>query len=136
VLALAALLANDHGSILSWDGVNGSHFHRARIPSVGSASVTSGGIDMLTAILYKRHRFQRNSIAFMEIDRALPQRAWFTAKQAADYIGVTPQTLRSYLKLRKGRPPFFRLANKPQGPLRFPRDEFITWANGGSQKQG
>jgi hypothetical protein len=71
----------------------------------------------------------------MESDRSLP-RPWFTAKEAAGYIGVTPETLRSYLKLRKGRPPFFRLAGKPQGPLRFPREEFIVWANGGSQKQG
>jgi hypothetical protein len=70
----------------------------------------------------------------MEIDRSLPQRAWFTAKEAAGYIGVTPQTLRSYLKLRKGRPPFFRLAGKTQGALRFPREEFIQWANGGPNR--
>jgi hypothetical protein len=71
----------------------------------------------------------------MELGRAPPQRAWFTAKEAADYIGVTTTTLYSYIKLRKGRPPVFRLAGKPRGVLRFPREEFIQWANG-SPKQG
>ena len=72
----------------------------------------------------------------MEISQSTPERAWFTAKEAAGYIGVTPGTLYSYLKLRKGRPPFFRLAGKTKGGLRFPKDAFITWANGGAQKQG
>jgi hypothetical protein len=71
----------------------------------------------------------------MEIDRSMPQRPWLTAKEAADYIGVTTITLYSYCKLRKGRPPVFRLAGKPKGVLRFPREEFIQWANG-SVKQG
>jgi hypothetical protein len=136
VLALAALLANDHGSILSLDGVNGSHFHRARTTSFGSAGKASIGIDRIAGILYVRHSFKRDSLVFMEIDRSLPHRPWFTAKEAAGYIGVTPETLRGYIKLRKGRPPFFRLAGKPTGALRFPKEEFITWANGGSQKQG
>lgn len=34
----------------------------------------------------------------MEIDRSPPQRPWFTAKEAADYIGVTTITLYSYCK--------------------------------------
>jgi hypothetical protein len=71
----------------------------------------------------------------MEIDHPHSQRTWFTAKEAADYIGVTTITLYSYCKLRKGRPPVFRLAGKPKGVLRFPREEFIQWANG-SPKQG
>jgi hypothetical protein len=69
----------------------------------------------------------------MEIEQS---RTWFTAKEAAGYIGVTPGTLRSYLKLRKNKPPFFRLAGKTRGALRFPKNEFIQWANGGAQKQG
>jgi hypothetical protein len=72
----------------------------------------------------------------MEISRALPQRPWLTAKEAADYIGVTPVTLYSYVKLRKNKPPCFRLAGKTKGVLRFPKEEFIVWANGGAQKQG
>jgi hypothetical protein len=69
----------------------------------------------------------------MEIEQP---RMWFTAKEAAAIAGITPGTLRGYLKLRKNRPPFFRLAGKPQGALRFPKNEFIMWANGGAQKQG
>lgn len=76
-----------------------------------------------------------NLAVFMEINGTPPQRPWWTAKQAADYIGVSPGTLRGYLKLRKNRPPVFRLAGKPKGALRFPREEFIKWANG-SSKQG
>ena len=72
----------------------------------------------------------------MEIDRSPSQRSWLTAKEAADYIGVTTVTLYSYCKLRKNRPPVFRLAGKTKGVLRFPREEFIVWANGGSSKQG
>ncbi len=76
-----------------------------------------------------------NGAFFMEIGNSSLSRTWLTAKEAANYAGVTPQTLYSYLKLRKGRPPFFRLAGKTQGKLRFPREEFIQWANG-SAKQG
>ena len=72
----------------------------------------------------------------MGISPAPSQRPWFTAKEAADYIGVTPTTLYSYIKMRKNRPPVFRLAGKPKGVWRFPRAEFIAWANGGAQKQG
>lgn len=71
----------------------------------------------------------------MEISKASPEKPWLTAKDAAAYIGVTPTTLYSYLKMRKNRPPAFRLAGKPKGVWRFPREEFIQWANG-SPKQG
>ena len=71
----------------------------------------------------------------MEIEHShASMRPWFTAKEAAGYIGVSAQTLRSYCRLRKGKPPFFRLAGKPSGALRFPREEFIQWANGGLTK--
>ena len=73
---------------------------------------------------------------FMEIDRTIPQRSWFTAKEAAEYIGVTPITMYAYCRMRKNRPPMFRVAGKSKGVLRFPREEFIIWANGGFQKQG
>jgi excisionase family DNA binding protein len=72
----------------------------------------------------------------MEIGRQLPPKNWLSSKEAAAYLGVTTSTLYSYLTLRKNRPPFFRLAGKPRGVIRFPRDEFIHWANGGSGKQG
>ena len=71
----------------------------------------------------------------MEIGKALPPRTWWTAKEAANYVGVTPGTLYSYLKMRKNRPPAFRLAGKAKGGWRFPREEFIQWASG-SSKQG
>jgi len=71
----------------------------------------------------------------MGISPTPSQRPWFTAKEAADYIGVTPTTLYSYIKMRKNRPPVFRLAGKPKGVWRFPREEFIQWANGAT-KQG
>jgi excisionase family DNA binding protein len=61
---------------------------------------------------------------------------WFTTKEAANYIGVTPTTLYTYLKMRKGRPPFFRLAGRSTGRLRFPKQAFIQWANGSYPKQG
>jgi len=69
----------------------------------------------------------------METSPSAPSKMWLTAKEAAGYIGVTPETLRGYTKMRKNRPPFFRLAGKPQGALRFPRAEFIQWANGSKQ---
>jgi excisionase family DNA binding protein len=62
-----------------------------------------------------------------------PQRPWFTAKEAAEYVGVHLWTLYSYTKKRKNKPPFIRLGGS--GPYRFPRDQFIEWANG-SRKQG
>jgi excisionase family DNA binding protein len=69
----------------------------------------------------------------MEISSTSPPHSWLTAKEAAAYLGVTPTTLYSYVKMRKNRPPFFRLAGKPQGIIRFPREEFIQWANGSKQ---
>jgi hypothetical protein len=69
----------------------------------------------------------------MEISKSAPQRSWLTAKEAANYIGVTPGSLYSYLKMRKNRPPAFRLAGKAKGAWRFPREEFIQWANGSKQ---
>jgi excisionase family DNA binding protein len=58
-------------------------------------------------------------------------RHWFTAKEAADYIGVHPDTLYRYTRQRKDKPPFRRFRNS--GPYRFPREEFIQWANGSKQ---
>lgn len=78
--------------------------------------------------------FERTVLISMEISRTTP-RPWFTAKEAAEFIGVTPVTLYSYVKMRKNKPPCFRLAGKTKGILRFPREEFIQWANG-SAKQG
>lgn len=61
-------------------------------------------------------------------------RHWFTAKEAADYVGVHLDTLYRYTRRRKNRPPFYRLAGDG-GPFRFPKDKFIPWADG-SLKQG
>lgn len=69
----------------------------------------------------------------METGPASPRtsRPWFTAKEAADYIGVHIITLYSYTKLRKNRPPFHRLGNDRR--YRFPKDQFIAWATGSSK---
>lgn len=66
----------------------------------------------------------------MEITPASPRngRSWFTAKEAADFIGVHLYTLYSYTKLRKNRPPFIKLGNDRR--YRFPKDKFIAWATG------
>lgn len=71
----------------------------------------------------------------MEIGSSSPrsERRWFTAKEAADYIGVHIDTLYSYTKLRKNKPPCLRLGNDRR--YRFPKEKFIEWANG-SVKQG
>lgn len=58
-------------------------------------------------------------------------RRWFTAKEAADYIGVHIDTLYSYTKLRKNKPPCLKLGNDRR--YRFPKDQFIQWANGSKQ---
>jgi excisionase family DNA binding protein len=60
-------------------------------------------------------------------------RSWFTAKEAASFIGVHLETMYSYTKLRKNRPPYIKLGNDRR--YRFPKDKFIEWATG-SQKQG
>lgn len=55
-------------------------------------------------------------------------RRWFTAKEAADYIGVHIDTLYAYTKLRKNKPPCLKLGNDRR--YRFPKDKFIAWADG------
>lgn len=66
----------------------------------------------------------------MENGSASPRtnRSWFTAKEAADYIGVHLQTLYGYTRKRKNRPPFTRLNENSR--YRFPKDRFIQWADG------
>lgn len=54
-------------------------------------------------------------------------RRWFTAKEAADYIGVHLDTLYRYTRQRKNKPPFTRFVSG--GPYRFPKDKFIQWAD-------
>jgi len=58
-------------------------------------------------------------------------RSWFWVKEAADYISVHPLTLIRYTKLRKGKPPFFRLAKDRR--YRFPKKEFVEWAAGSNK---
>lgn len=59
------------------------------------------------------------------------ERRWFTTKEAADYIGVHLETMYKYTRLRKNKPPCLRLGNDRR--YRFPKEQFIQWANG-SQK--
>jgi excisionase family DNA binding protein len=61
-----------------------------------------------------------------------PNRRWLSVKEAADYIGVHRDTLYRYLRKKKNRPPYNRFT--ANGPYRFPREEFIQWANGGPNK--
>jgi excisionase family DNA binding protein len=69
----------------------------------------------------------------MESDRAPPGQKWLTAKEAAGYLNVHLRTLYRYTRQRKNKPPFVRFTNG--GTYRFPRTEFIQWANGGSKGQ-
>jgi excisionase family DNA binding protein len=55
-------------------------------------------------------------------------RGWFTAKEAAQFIGVHIDTLYAYTKLRKKKPPFFKLSRDRR--YRFPKEQFIKWASG------
>lgn len=131
MLALAALLANDHGSIPFQDGVNNSHNGcGASTTSFGFKGKARRRIDKVPKVLYEVHGIYIYVTDFMENARTTSYRSWWTAKEAASYIGVTPGTLYGYLKMRKNRPPVFRLAGKAKGTLRFPREEFIQWANG------
>ena len=61
------------------------------------------------------------------------ERWFFTAKQAADYIGVHVETLYIIVRRKRNRPPVSRLSER--GPYRFPKDKFIEWANS-SPKRG
>jgi excisionase family DNA binding protein len=59
-------------------------------------------------------------------------RHWFTAKEAADYIGVHLETLYRYVRRKRNRPPFNRFTDG--GPYRFPKDKFIEWSEGPHKK--
>ena len=53
---------------------------------------------------------------------------WFTAKEAAAYLGVHIETLYHYVRRKRNRPPVRRFSER--GPYRFPREDFIRWAAG------
>jgi excisionase family DNA binding protein len=57
---------------------------------------------------------------------------WFTAKEAAEHIGVHLKTLYRYIRRKRNRPPFRRFSE--QGRYRFPREQFIEWADGPPKK--
>jgi excisionase family DNA binding protein len=59
-------------------------------------------------------------------------RTWFTAKEAADHIGVHLKTLYGYIRRKRNRPPFRRIGDL--GRYRFPKDQFIEWADGPTKK--
>ena len=59
-------------------------------------------------------------------------RHWFTAKEAADYLGVNLMTLYRYVRRKRNRPPFHRITDG--SPYRFPKDKFIEWADGPTKK--
>lgn len=51
---------------------------------------------------------------------------FWTIKEAARFLGISPQTLRIYLKKnKKNPPPTCRPVTKR---IRFPKEEFIDWA--------
>jgi len=54
-------------------------------------------------------------------------RRWFTAKEAANHIGVSLDTLYRYIRRKRHRPPFTRFTDN--GPYRFPVDAFNEWAD-------
>lgn len=53
-------------------------------------------------------------------------RAWFTSKEAADYARIHLDTLYRLLRRRKKAPRYHRVGRQ----YRFPKDEFIQWADG------
>ena len=59
-------------------------------------------------------------------------RRWLSAKEAADYIGVSLHTLYRYLRRKRNRPPFTRFTDS--GPYRFPTQQFIEWADNPNKK--
>ncbi len=63
----------------------------------------------------------------------IAERNWLYIKEAAAVAGVSRKTLTQYMKLRKGKPPSYRLV--PGGRWRFPLDEFTAWAHGQKDKQ-
>ena len=60
------------------------------------------------------------------------ERRFWTAKEAASYLGISTQTLYDYVKFkprsekRVAAPPFRRIG---RNTLRFPIQEFVEWAN-------
>jgi excisionase family DNA binding protein len=57
-------------------------------------------------------------------------RSWLTAKQAAELVGISLNTLYIYCARRRRKPPFVRLGGAERGRYRFPKDKFIEWASG------
>lgn len=62
----------------------------------------------------------------------LAERDWLTIKEAAAVANVSRETLLRYMKLRKGKPPSYKLV--PNGRWRFPLTEFVAWAKGTKDK--
>ena len=58
----------------------------------------------------------------------LADRDWLTIKEAAAVANVSRKTLTQYMRLRKGKPPAYKLV--PNGRWRFPLNEFMAWAKG------
>jgi excisionase family DNA binding protein len=61
------------------------------------------------------------------------ERDWLTIKEAAAVANLSRKTLVQYMKLRKGKPPAYRLV--PNGRWRFPTNEFVAWTKGEKDKQ-
>ena len=121
---LTTAVANDHGHLLVVSPHNSVRGQLRRVP---------GGRPVGTSLAEKAFSCCRRNIsgltcASMETNPASPRTRWFTAKEAAEYIGVHIDTLYGYTKLRKNKPPCLKLGNDRR--YRFPKDQFIKWANG------
>lgn len=57
---------------------------------------------------------------------------FFTLKEAARFLKISPDTFRRYIKRNKKNPP--PMGHPVSKQLRFPKDEFIQWATNGSKK--
>ena len=64
----------------------------------------------------------------------IAERDWLTVKEAAAIANVSRETLRRYMKMRKGKPPFYKLTSAARGRWRFPRNEFLAWTRGKKEK--
>jgi excisionase family DNA binding protein len=60
------------------------------------------------------------------------ERDWLTIKEAAAVANVSRETLLRYMKLRRGKPPSYKLV--PNGRWRFPIREFSAWVRGEKER--
>ncbi len=133
--AVLALVGGEHLAALSYLGVEVIALNVPEQPRLVPERRLGGTSRPQSAFSCCRGNIPGLVCASMETGQSSSrdERRWFTATEAAHYIGVHIDTLYSYTRLRKNKPPYVKLGNDRR--YRFPKDRFIEWANG-AQKQG